>query len=166
MRLKAIGVVAVSALLVGGAGAAVAQEAGTVSAVGTSQVGVSPKDKKSEDSIRQAVEAARPQAVRLAIRNARSEARLMAEEAGLVLGPIVGISNSQSSPYGYGPYYFGSGRFGNNKYCGIVTRVVRRLNPATGKRVVVRRVRERKCFPPRYVPATVEVTFSATPPAL
>ncbi len=162
MRLKAMGMLAVGALLVGGAGAATAQEGGTVTALGTSQVGVTPKDRQSEASIRQAVAAVRPQAVRLAVRSARAEARLMAREAGLVLGPIVGIENYQS-PYGpYGPGFI-SGRFGTNNYCGIVTRPVRRLNPATGRRVVVRRVRERRCFPPPYVPAAVEVTFSATP---
>jgi hypothetical protein len=164
MRLKAMGMgmLAAGALLVGGAGVATAQEGGTVTALGTSQVGVTPKDRQSEASIRQAVAAARPQAVRLAIRNARQEARLMAREAGLVLGPIVGIQTSQT-PYGpYGPGFV-YGRFGVNDYCGVVTRAVRRLNPATGRREVVRRIRQRRCFPPPYVPAAVEVTFSATP---
>lgn len=162
MRLKAMGMLAVGALLVGAAGVATAEEGGTVSAVGTGQVDATPKDRQSEASIRQAVEAARPQAVRLAIRSARAEARLMAREAGLVLGPIVSIESSQT-PYGpYGPGFV-FGRFGVNDHCGIVTRPVRRLNPATGRRVVVRRVRERRCFPPPYVPAAVEVTFSAMP---
>jgi hypothetical protein len=163
MRLKAMGVLAVGALLVGGAGAATAQEGITVSAVGVGQVGVDPADRDSEASIRRAVNAAKPQAVRLAIRNARAEARAMAEGAGLVLGPLVSIKNPQSPYFGPGPYVYT--RFGPNQYCGMVTRAVRRRDPDTGRRVVVRRVRERRCDVPRVIPASVELTFSATTPA-
>jgi hypothetical protein len=159
MRLKATGALAMGALLLGGIGTAAAQDV-TVSAIGYGQVGVSPKDRKSEASIRQAVAAAQPQAVRLAVRDARAQARLIAEETGLLLGPLTAVEPYQS-PYG-GPF-FNYSRFGPNNYCGMVSTPIRRLNPETGRRVVVRRVKQRKCFPPPFVSSSVEVTFSATP---
>lgn len=49
----------------------------------------------------------------------------------------------------------------NGNFCGRVTRAI--FKKVNGKRKVVRRVRERKCFVPGAVANTLEVTFRAAP---
>ena len=160
MKAKRAIMLSVSALAIAAPAVAGAQEPPAVAALGTGQVGVDPATPRSEASIRKAVEAAQPQALRLAIRNARTRAELLATEAGLTLGTVIRVEEYQS-PYGPGPVVFS--RFGANRFCGVVTRPVVRRDPATGARKVVRRVKTRQCFVPPFVSASVEVTFAATP---
>jgi uncharacterized protein YggE len=162
MKRTALAIAATGALALAGAGAAGAQEppAPTIAAIGTAQVGITPAKPQSEASIRRAVEAARPRALRLALANARQKAELFASGTGLTLGLVVAVEEYQS-PYGPGLVVFG--RFGSNRFCGLVNRAITRLNPATGRRMVVRRVKERRCFPPPFVGASVEVTYAASP---
>jgi uncharacterized protein DUF541 len=159
MGIATLTAVGLSIPITGAAGADAS--APTIAAIGSAQVGVKPANPKSEPSIRRAVEAARPQALRLALRNAREKAELFATESGLVLGGVVSVEEYQS-PYGPGLVVFG--RFGPNRFCGLVNRAITRSDPATGRRTVVRRVKERRCFAPPAVAASVEVTYAATAP--
>lgn len=151
------------------AGASLAYAEGeTVSAYGTGQVTVAPKNPKSEKSIRAAVAAAQQRSLPLAVGNARINAQAIADAAGLTLGGVMTVAQ-QINPYligGFGGGIVltpGNGIVGpfNGKFCGRVTRPV--FKKVNGKRKVVRRVRERRCFVPGAVANTLEVTFHAVP---
>jgi hypothetical protein len=135
---------------------ATAMGAGTVTAVGTSQVSVSPANRNSEASIRKAVEKAYERAIPAAIADARGDAEIMAKAAGLTLGAIESLNaNVVGSPYG--PFVF-FGRFGPSKYCGKVQ--VFRRDPATGRRKAVKGKFRRVCHAPPFVVQTIAVTFT------
>jgi Protein of unknown function (DUF541) len=131
--------------------------ASTITALGSAQVGVSPKNRKNNTSIVRAVERAEKTAVPLAIRDAREYAAIIARASGLTLGPIESVKQ-EISPFGY--YAFS--RFGPNRYCGITTRAIREGSPPK----VVRRVRRRVCQVPPFAAVSVAVTFTATPSAV
>lgn len=167
MKRISIPLVAIIAVL-GSASLALA-EGETVSAYGTGQVAVTPKNPKSEKSIRAAVEAAQQRSLPLAVASARASAQAIADAAGLTLGAVMTVAQ-QINPYligGFGGFGGGivvtpgNGIVGpfNGKFCGRVTRAV--FKTVNGKRKVVRRVRERRCFVPGAVANTLEVTFRA-----
>ena len=91
----------------------------TVAAQGVASVKVvAPKDRAHEGPIRAAVEAAEAKALPRAIAGARENATELARLAGLQLGPIISISDAQSSPYG--PFFGFYGTFGPDRFCGTV----------------------------------------------
>jgi len=148
---------------------ALAQETQTVTAIGSAQVAVKPKNRTDNASIARAVKAASIQAIPRAIAAARDEGDRLAAAAGLVLGPIESVSETSQplTPYGpfpvpsFGPVAFAS--FGAGEYCGTITRGVVR-HDASGRRIV-RRVKDRRCNVPPFASVTVAVTFSAIGPA-
>jgi uncharacterized protein YggE len=159
-------VLAVSALA---AAPAVAQNTQTITAIGSAQVAVKPKNRTDNASIAYAVKAASIQAIPLAIAAARDEGGRLAAAAGLLLGPIESVSeNTQPfSPFGpfpvpsFAPVAFASS--GPGEYCGTITRPIVRRD-ASGRRRVVRLVKERRCNVPPFASVAVAVTFSAAPP--
>lgn len=135
---------------------AAAFSAGTITALGTGQVGVSPKNRSNNTSITRAVDAAERAAVPLAVRDARRHAAIIAKASGLTLGAIESVKQ-EISPFGF--YYFPN--IGPGRYCGITTVAVREGNPPK----VVRRVKRRVCRVPPFAAISVSVTFTATPTA-
>ena len=138
----------------------------TIATYGIGQVAVTPTNPKSEASIRAALTAAEAKSWPLAVANARSSAQAIADATGLTLGAVMSVEQPAN------PYLFGGfsgavvqspslrGPF-NGRFCGRVTRAI--FGRVNGKRRVVRRVRERRCFVPGAVANTLEVTFRATP---
>src|SRR4051795_1252880 len=119
MQARVGSVVAVLVCALAFASTAVA--AGTVTAVGTSQEKVTPKDPKDNKSISDAVEAAHKASIPAAIQEAKEEGTAIATASGLTLGAIQSVDeNVNGGIYaGYGFFYT---PFGPNQYCGTVTR--------------------------------------------
>ena len=133
----------------------------TVAAQGVASVKVvAPKDRKQEAPIRAAVEAAEAKALPRAVADARENATELARLAGLALGPIVSISDAQTSPYG--PFFGFYGTFGPDRFCGTVRTTVFRTDKTTGKRKRVGTRSRHTCRVPSTVNKSVTVTFSAT----
>ena len=139
--------------------------AGTLTVVGSGEAGVTPKDRKSNASIAAAVDAARKQALPLAVGNARGRAVTLASVSGLTLGPLLAVAET-SPPIGFayfpGPYGEG-GTFGPGRYCGTVTRSTFTTN-AAGVRTRTGTRRTRTCRVPRTVTRAVTMTFAASTP--
>jgi hypothetical protein len=133
----------------------------TVAAQGVASVKVvAPKDRTHEGPIRAAVEAAEAKALPRAIAGARENATELARLAGLQLGPIVSISDAQSSPYG--PFFGFYGTFGPDRFCGTVRTSVFRTDKKTRKRKRVGTRSRHTCRVPPTVTKSVTVTFAAT----
>lgn len=158
---------ATAVVMATGASSAVA-EGETVAAYGTGQVPVTPTDRTSETAIRAAIQDAQNRAIPLAIENAKVNAKVIADAAGLNLASILSVEATANPfffgfggvvSYGGGPIF---GQF-NGNFCGITTRAITRRTRVNGQvRVrVVRRVRERRCVVPQAVQNTLEVTFRA-----
>jgi hypothetical protein len=131
----------------------------SVAAQGVASVKVvAPKDRKHEGPIRAAVEAAEAKALPRAIAAAREKAAELARLAGLTLGPIVAISDAQTSPYGPFGFY---GTFGPDRFCGTIRTSVFRTDKTTGKRKRVGTRSRHACRVPPTVTSSVTVTFAA-----
>ena len=144
---------------------ALAQSQRTVTAVGSTQVSVTPADPKENASIVAAVDAAEQAAIAPALADARARAERLAAAAGLTLGDIVSVGDVVSQPYGPFGGTNSFGPFGVDRYCGVITRAVTRRVPGTNRRRVVGRRRVRVCHYPRRLTNVLEVTFAAQPAA-
>jgi hypothetical protein len=144
------------------ASAAVADQ--TITAVGTAQQKVTPKDPKDNTSIKDAVEAAHKASIPAAIQEARDEATSLASASGLTLGVIQSVNEDvATAPFGYGGIYGTIAPFGPGKYCGDVTRsVLRRDSKGHRHRV---RTKTHRCIVPQFVTTSLAVTFAASRPA-
>ena len=149
-----------AALAVGIGSLVVAAPAGaeTVSAIGNAQANVTPKNPRDNDSIVRAIDDARATVLPLALADARVRAQQLADGSGLVLGNVESVEEYQNSNFGYGDGT--GGTFGPGEFCGTVTRSVRRR--LRDGRLVRRRVKQTRCFFPRALVASVEVTFQAS----
>ena len=79
-----------------------------------------PENRKSDASIRKAVDEANAKALPKAIDNARAHAAELAKAAGVTLGPLITIADGPNGGY---PFYFQqNGTFGNGHFCGKVRR--------------------------------------------
>jgi hypothetical protein len=144
-------------LLVGGAVAAPAADAETVTSVGQAIVTVVPGNPQNNTSIRTAVDKAQAAGVPRAMTDAREHAAKLAALSGLTLGDIESVSDAPAGFFGpYGQY----SPFGPDQYCGTTSRRVR-VRGSNGK-LRTKRVRVRRCFFPRRLAVTLEVTFRAT----
>jgi Protein of unknown function (DUF541) len=143
--------------------AAIAQPAGsssgdTVTATGTAQGRVVPKDRHSNASIAKAVDRARKAAIAGALKEAHEYALDYASAAGLKLGGVVSVSDAQTNGfYGPGPGLV-IGPFGPGQYCGTTRQPIGR--PVKGKPVKFKTVH--RCFVPRFAFTTLTVTYSAS----
>ena len=139
---------------------ALADQAKSITATGTGQVKVVPKNRNSNASIVAAVDAARKAGIAGAMSEAHEYAEDYAQAAGLTLGAVISVSDAQANrPFYYGPAPF-SGPFGPNQYCGNVPQPVFSL--ANGKRKLVRIKRVHRCFVPPFAVTTLTVTFAAS----
>lgn len=115
---------------------------------------VRPRRPRSEASIAAAVLRGRLAAGPVAFAAARRSAELAATAAGRAPGQLVAIAEVRR------PFEdFNVGAFGSGRYCGYVQRRIVRRDPATGRRRVVRRVRQRRCFAPDRVAVALRVTY-------
>ena len=133
--------------------ASTAVAAGTITAVGSAQEKVTPKDPKDNKSIADAVEEAHKASIPAAIQEAKEEATALASASGLTLGAIQSVDENVNN--GFYPGYGAIAPFGPGQFCGTVTRRVKRH----GHRV---RVKTRRCYVPQFVTTTVAVTFATT----
>jgi hypothetical protein len=142
------------------AGPALAQSGAhkSVTATGTGQARVHPKNRHRNSSIVAAVTAARKVAIKRAVRNAHRNATLYARALGLTLGGATSISDQ--TPFGF--YGFGGpgglGPFGHNRYCGTIREIVGK--PVAGTKPTFKRVH--RCFVPRFAYVGLVVTYSAS----
>lgn len=131
----------------------------TITATGEGQAEVSPARRTSR-SIRRALLDAGVDALAPALNAARSDAEALARSGHLQLGPVISIAQQTSSPFGEPLFEAGAfGPFGPGGFCGTITRPVVRRDPQTGRRRVVRRVRQRRCFFPNEITSSMRVTF-------
>jgi hypothetical protein len=131
----------------------------SVTATGAAQEKVTPKDRHSNASISAAVDAARAKGIASAFNEAHEYALRYARAAGLTLGAIVSVSDSQNNGFGYyGPGFFGP--FGPNQFCGTVAQPRFKVVAGKRKRVGVKHVH--RCFVPPFEATTLTVTYSAS----
>jgi hypothetical protein len=154
---------AAAGVLVPAAEAQAPPPAKSVTTIGAASARVKPKDRKSNASIRDAVEAADAAARPKAVANAREHAAELAQAAGLTLGAITSVSDAPSVPF-YGPYgvpYSLQGTFGPGKYCGI-TRSFHLRRDSQGRVHRVAGRRHRVCRIPPTVTVSLTIAFAAT----
>jgi uncharacterized protein YggE len=139
---------------------ALAQAAGTVTATGTGQARVHPKNRHNNASIAAAYDRARRAAIGGAFSEAHEYAADYAQAAGLTLGGITAVSDAQNNGvfYGPGPAFFGP--FGPGKFCGTERRPIFQGGPPNRKVVGFKKVHT--CIVPRFAYVTLTVTYSAS----
>jgi uncharacterized protein YggE len=134
------------------------QPATTLTANGLGEAKVEPENRKSDASIRAAVEAANAKALPDAMAKARAHAAELAAAAGVTLGPLIAISDNPNNGYTFfGP----QGTFGNGHYCGKVRNTKTVVRNGVRRRVATKGT-HRVCRVPREVYATVALTFSVS----
>jgi hypothetical protein len=134
-----------------------AAAAGTITAVGSASEKVAPKDRNDNQSIVDAVEVAHKGSIPAAIQEAKEEATSLATASGLTLGAIQSVDENVNNGFFYGGY--GTiAPFGANKYCGEITRRIRKKD----KNGHVHRITKKthRCIVPPFVVTTVAVTFA------
>lgn len=134
---------------------------GTITATGTATVKPTPADAHSSDSIAAAVKAAKAKALPRAITDARFRGQKLADAAGLKIGALISIADSEQSVY-FGGSFFGpfgvDGTFGPGKFCGNVPQF-KTTHLANGRITRKRIGTHRICRVPQVV-ETVSVTFA------
>lgn len=139
---------------------AIAAQTSSVTATGTGQARVLPKDRHSNSSIQTAYEAARKAAIASAISDAHGYALDYARSVGLTLGPVLSVSDQQTSGF-YGP---GSqpflGPFGPGKFCGTLRQPIVRRVKNRQKVIGIKKVH--RCIVPAFAYTTLTLTYSAT----
>jgi uncharacterized protein YggE len=134
------------------------QQAQTITATGTGQTRVVPKNRHNNASIVTAVNSARKASIAGALREAHEYALSYAKAVGLKLGTVITVSDVQSNGY-FGPGGpFGFGPFGPNQYCGTIRQLIGR--PVRGKKPKFKKVH--RCIVPRFAYTTLTVTYSAS----
>jgi uncharacterized protein YggE len=127
----------------------------TVTATGTGQTRVLPKNRHSNASIAAAVNRARKASIGGALREAHEYAEDYAKAVGLTLGNVISVSDAQNGFYGPSTLI---GPFGPGQFCGTAQQPVGR--PVKGKKVTFKRVH--RCFVPRFAFVTLTVTYGAS----
>jgi uncharacterized protein YggE len=161
MKRHVVSTIAVVAILLG-ATPAIGQTtpsstAQTITATGSAQARVKPKNRHSNASIAAAVDRARKASIAGALRQAHEYAVDYAKAVGMTLGSVISVSDAASPFYGPGPFA-GVGPFGPGQYCGTVEQLAGR--PVKGKRPKFKKVH--RCFVPRFASSTLTVTYAAS----
>jgi hypothetical protein len=117
---------------------------------------VEPGDRRSSASIRRALLTARLAAAPAALATAMRDARSIARIVGTPPGALFSIAELRRPLEDLAGGSFGPGRF-----CGTIHRPVFGRDPATGRRRVVRRVAQRRCFFPSSASVALRVTVLA-----
>jgi uncharacterized protein YggE len=134
------------------------QSGDTITATGTGQTRVLPKNRHSSASIAAAVDAARKASIAGALEEAHEYALDYAKAVGFTVGGVISVSDVQTNGfYGPGPAA-GIGPFGPGQYCGTVRQLVGR--PVNGRKPTFRKVH--RCFVPRFAYTTLSVTYAAS----
>jgi uncharacterized protein YggE len=156
---KSMSLMAIAFGLLLAAPAAQAQTPSTLTASGFAEARVKPENRKSETSIREAVAAARAEALPEAIANAKTRAQELATAGGVTLGALVSLSDVGAQPYSFSPYGYGYGTFGYDKYCGQVANTKTVIRDGRRRRVRVKGT-HRVCRVPARISAVASVTFA------
>jgi hypothetical protein len=138
---------------------AAAAQPDTVTATGTGQHAVHPKNRKDNASIAAAYDAARQAAIGGALEEAHRYALAYAKGVRLTLGAVQSVSDVQNSVF-YGPGQF-VGPFGPNQFCGTLRQPILKKEK-NGRRKVIGTKKVHRCFVPRSAFVTLTVTYSAT----
>jgi uncharacterized protein YggE len=129
----------------------------TITATGTGQARVVPKNRNSNASIAAAYDRARKAAVRRALKEAHEYAVQYANAVGLRLAGVMSVSDAQANGfYAYGPGVIGP--FGPGQFCGTVRQAVGR--PAKGQKPTIKTVH--RCVVPRFAFISLTITYSAS----
>lgn len=128
----------------------------TITATGTAQKRVVPKNRKSNASIAAAVEKAHKASIAGALKEAHEYAELYAKAVGMTLGSVISVSDAQNGFF-YGPGTI-FGTFGPDKFCGTLNQVVGR--PVKGQKPKFKKVH--RCIVPPFASATLTVTYAAS----
>jgi uncharacterized protein YggE len=139
--------------------AAAAAAPDTVTATGTGERAVHPKNRHDNASIVSAYDAARQAAIGGALKDARTSALAYAKGVGLTLGSVVSVSDADNSPF-YGPGEF-VGPFGPNQFCGTLRQAILKKEK-NGRRKVVGTKKVHRCIVPSFASISLTVTYSAT----
>jgi hypothetical protein len=144
------------------AGPALAQTSQTVTATGTGQTRVHPKNRHSNASIAAAYDRARKAAIGGALKEAREYATDYAQAVGMTLGSVISVSDAQTNGgfYGPGPGPGFFGPFGPGKFCGTLHQPIFQGVPPHRRVVGSRKVH--RCIVPRFAYVTLTVTYSAS----
>ena len=139
---------------------AVAAPTANVTATGTARTRVLPTNRHSNSSIQTAYEAAQQASIAGAIHDAHEYALDYAKAVGLTLGPVMSVSDQQSSPFYVSSSQPFEGPFGPNQFCGTESQpILKRVN---GREKVVRVKKVHRCIVPTFASITLTVTYSAT----
>jgi hypothetical protein len=138
------------------ASTAAAQAPPTITATGAATAKPDPSNRKSDTSIREAVEAANAEALPKAIAEAREHAAELATAAGMRLGPLLSISDAPNAGY---PFVYAFGAFGNGKFCGQVRNTHTVVRNGVRRRVAGKGT-HKVCRVPATVVASVSLTFA------
>ena len=125
-----------------------------VSGTGTA-IGAVAAGRKTNASVRRALREARRAATPDAANAARVNAEAAAAAAGVPLGPLFSVVE-QTNAYGYDPVL---GVYGPGQFCAKRRRVRVTRDPETGQRNVVRGRPVLRCYRPRRLPVSLEVTY-------
>jgi hypothetical protein len=142
------------------ASAATGEEPRIAAAAGSASIAVEPSDRTSEKSIKSAVLGARREATQKAVAVARSNAGAETHAAGLRVGRILAVSESQATLVVYPPIYpsifqdAAAGTIAPGRFCGVRRTVVR--VQLSGKPKLVRRARH-ICRVPRTYDVSLEI---------
>ena len=135
----------------------------TVTVTGTGTVKPTPLNRKNEASIAKSIRDAKAAATPLAIADGRVRAARLATQAGLVIGPLLAITEGASGPaFPFFSPYGQEGTFGPGKFCGTVRTPIFRKT-ASGKRKRVGSRARFTCRVPPEVTASLAMTFATTP---
>jgi hypothetical protein len=140
---------------------AVAAQTSSVTATGTGQKRVLPKNRHSNGSIKTAYDAAQKAAIKGAISDAHKYALDYAHDVGLTLGPVTSVSDQQNGGF-YGPGTGGFlGPFGPGQFCGTERLPI--FKQVNNRRKLVGFKKVHRCDVPKFAYITLTVTYAATP---
>ena len=155
---RALPIAVATVLATGALATSAAAQSPTIVATGTAQVEPKPANRHSDASIRKAVDDANAKALPRAIADGRTHAAALAAAAGLQLGALLSIGDSQSA----GPpfyYSFENGTFGEGHFCGKVRNTKFVVRNGIRRRVAAKGMHQ-VCRVPPYVIASVSLTFA------
>lgn len=111
--------------------------------------------RRTSPAIRRSLRAARLEATPEAAEAGRANAQAAATASGMGLGQLFSVVEPANF-YGYQPLL---GAFGAGRFCGLVRRGIYRRDPETNRIRRVRTVITRRCYSPRNVGVSLELTY-------
>jgi Protein of unknown function (DUF541) len=117
--------------------------------------GPSEPSRRNSPAIRRSLRAARLEASPAAAEAGLANAQSAAKASGMGLGQLFSVVEPANF-YGYQPLL---GVFGAGRFCGFVRRGVFRPDPETHQIRRVRTITKRRCYSPREVPVSLELTY-------